>query len=135
MKKIQAIQTEKAYDNAHAKQLALEERKPASELLDPGSQWPTNGSISFSNVTARYRKELDLVLKDVSFHVKSGQKVGICGRTGSGKSSMMLTLFRVLELEQGSIHISGVDVRHALPFLVAINLPLTNLHARSRASG
>ena len=75
------------------------------------------------------------MLKDVSFHVKSGQKVGICGRTGSGKSSMMLTLFRVLELEQGSIHISGVDVRHGLPFLVAINLPLTNLHARSRASG
>ena len=50
------------------------------------------------------------MLDDVSFSVTSGQKVGVCGRTGSGKSSLMLTLFRVLELDGGSISIDGLDI-------------------------
>ena len=57
------------------------------------------------------RKGLELVLDGVSFEVEGGQKVGVCGRTGSGKSSLMLTLFRILELAAGSIVIDGVDIR------------------------
>ena len=74
---------------------------PARKLSEAPSNWPSRGAIEFHRVCARYRKELGLVLDDVSFSVKSGQKVGVCGRTGSGKSSLMLTLFRVLELDGG----------------------------------
>eukprot|EP00644_Phytophthora_capsici_P001159 jgi/Phyca11/511477/fgenesh2_kg.PHYCAscaffold_86_\ len=59
----------------------------------------------------RYRDDLPLVLKGVSFTVKSGEKVGICGRTGSGKSSLMSVLFRVVEIPQtGRVLIDGVDI-------------------------
>ena len=72
--------------------------------------WPERGAVSFRGVTVRYRAELPLVLRDVSFEVNAGWKVGIVGRTGSGKSSLGLTLFRLLEAEQGSIRIDDVDI-------------------------
>ena len=72
--------------------------------------WPQRGAVSLKNVSARYRPGLDLVLDSVSFEVVAGQKIGVVGRTGSGKSSMMLTLFRILELAEGSISIDGVDI-------------------------
>ncbi|ETV90679.1 hypothetical protein H310_14573 [Aphanomyces invadans] len=58
----------------------------------------------------RYRSHLDLVLKNVSFTVQAGEKVGICGRTGSGKSSLMAALFRMVEATDGRIRIDGVDI-------------------------
>ena len=79
------------------------EHDPAAPLSDPSHQiitapptWPARGVVSFKGVSTRYRPGLDLVLDDVSFEVAAGQKIGVCGRTGSGKSSLMLTLFRVL---------------------------------------
>ncbi len=72
--------------------------------------WPELGAVSFRGVGARYREELPLVLQDVSFDVAPGWKVGIVGRTGSGKSSLGLTLFRLLELSSGSIRIDDVDI-------------------------
>jgi ATP-binding cassette subfamily C (CFTR/MRP) protein 1 len=63
----------------------------------PSEFWGTEGSVTFDHVYLRYREGLDLVLKDVSFHVKAGEKVGIVGRTGSGKSTVMLALFRMIE--------------------------------------
>ena len=57
----------------------------------------------FKDVTARYRENLELVLKGVSFKVDAGEKIGICGRTGSGKSTLMVTLFRMIEIAEGSI--------------------------------
>lgn len=77
---------------------------------DPGPQWPRQASVSFNNVCARYRPGLPLVVKDLTFHVQPGQKVGVIGRTGAGKSSVMLLLFRILELESGKIAIDGVDI-------------------------
>ena len=59
--------------------------------------WPQHGQISFKNYSARYREGLDLVLKDVSFDVQPGAKVGVVGRTGAGKSSLTLALFRIIE--------------------------------------
>jgi ABC-type multidrug transport system fused ATPase/permease subunit len=58
----------------------------------------------------RYRPELDLCLKEVSFKIKGGERVGVCGRTGAGKSSLTLALFRILEAAAGRIYIDGVDV-------------------------
>jgi ABC-type branched-subunit amino acid transport system ATPase component len=76
----------------------------------PSAEWPQRGAISFRGVTARYRPELDPVLRSVSFEVAGGQRIGVCGRTGSGKSSLMLALFRIIELEEGRVEIDGVDV-------------------------
>jgi ABC-type multidrug transport system fused ATPase/permease subunit len=60
----------------------------------PHDQWPQHGSIVIKDLVVRYRPELPAVLKGVSFTVAPGQKLGICGRTGCGKSTLMLALFR-----------------------------------------
>lgn len=73
--------------------------------------WPQSGTVVFDNVSMRYRADLPLVLKRVSFAIASGEKVGICGRTGSGKSSLMSVLFRVVEIPtSGRVLIDGVDI-------------------------
>ncbi|KAJ3317330.1 hypothetical protein HDV06_001706 [Boothiomyces sp. JEL0866] len=79
---------------------------------DPdASKWPSFGAISVRNVTMAYPSRPDLpVLKNISFEIKAGEKVGIIGRTGSGKSSLMTALFRIVELSAGSISIDGVDI-------------------------
>lgn len=59
---------------------------------------------------ARYKVELGDVLRGVNINIKGGEKVGIVGRTGSGKSTLFLTLLRILEAHQGNILIDGVDI-------------------------
>ncbi|GFO38362.1 canalicular multispecific organic anion transporter 1 [Plakobranchus ocellatus] len=76
----------------------------------PPSRWPDQGRISFVHYSTRYRPQLDLVLKSLSLSVKAGQKIGIVGRTGAGKSSLSLALFRVIEAAGGSIVIDDVDI-------------------------
>lgn len=61
-------------------------------------------------MSLRYRPDTDLVLKNVNFNIEGGMKVGVVGRTGAGKSTIALTLSRILELESGSIEIDGVDI-------------------------
>lgn len=75
----------------------------------PRDNWPENGEIQFKNLYMRYRSELPYVLTDYSVHVKCGEKIGICGRTGAGKSTIMTALYRLSEPEEGSIHIDGMD--------------------------
>jgi ATP-binding cassette subfamily C (CFTR/MRP) protein 1 len=58
----------------------------------------------------RYRPDLDLCLRDVSVHFKGGERIGVVGRTGAGKSSLTLALFRILEAAEGKISIDGVDI-------------------------
>eukprot|EP00928_Gymnodinium_smaydae_P031980 TRINITY_DN23293_c0_g1_i1.p1 TRINITY_DN23293_c0_g1~~TRINITY_DN23293_c0_g1_i1.p1 ORF type:complete len:1367 (-),score=172.97 TRINITY_DN23293_c0_g1_i1:180-4280(-) len=84
----------------------------ASHVCNPqlADTWPT-GEIELRNVCARYRPELPLVLKNVSLRISPGERVGICGRTGSGKSTMGLLLFRIVEIESGSIFFDGQDTR------------------------
>lgn len=74
--------------------------------------WPSQGSVVFNNVQLRYGEELPQVLKGISFSVKPGMRVGICGRTGSGKSSTVQALFRAVDssLIQGKITIDSVDI-------------------------
>ncbi|CAH1793467.1 unnamed protein product, partial [Owenia fusiformis] len=80
------------------------------ENSKPPPAWPQEGAIAVDNYSVRYREGLDLVLKDVSFNVQPGEKVGIVGRTGAGKSSLTLALFRILEPANGSIIIDGKDI-------------------------
>jgi ABC-type multidrug transport system fused ATPase/permease subunit len=73
------------------------------------STWPENGSIEFQNVEMRYRPGLPLVLNGISVSIQGGQRIGICGRTGSGKSSLTLALLRIAEFS-GLIKVDGVDI-------------------------
>ena len=76
------------------------------------SGWPWRGTIQFNNVSMRYSPTTPLVLKGVNLTVAAGTTLGVVGRTGSGKSSLLLTLFRLSEIEgDGSIEIDGVDIR------------------------
>jgi len=74
------------------------------------SDWPSNGEIAFSSVTLRYRPNLPLVLKGLNFKIPSMSKVGVVGRTGAGKSTLMISLLRLVEISGGSIEIDGVDI-------------------------
>eukprot|EP00798_Chlamydomonas_sp_ICE-L_P013600 gene13600-19473_t len=76
--------------------------------MDPN--WPKFGGIKVDNLHMRYRADMPLVLKGISFNINPGDKVGLVGRTGSGKSSLLLVMLRMIELEKGSIVIDGVDI-------------------------
>lgn len=91
----------------------------------PPAYWPHEGGVEFKNYSTRYRPELDLVLKDINLSIKSQEKIGIVGRTGAGKSSLTLALFRIIEAAQGCIDIDDVntssiglaDLRHRLSII------------------
>lgn len=73
--------------------------------------WPSRGAIAFQNVSASYKSGGDLVVKNLSMNIAPGEKVGICGRSGSGKSSLITSLFRMLELTpESEITIDGIDI-------------------------
>jgi len=76
----------------------------------PPSHWPAEGRMEFKDVVFKYRPELPHVLKGLSMSIQAGEKVGIVGRTGAGKSSIMTALYRLVELTSGSISIDGVDI-------------------------
>ncbi|XP_027340342.1 ABC transporter C family member 12-like isoform X3 [Abrus precatorius] len=80
------------------------------ETNRPPPGWPTSGSIEFEDVVLRYRPELPPVLHGFSFTVPPTEKIGVVGRTGAGKSSMLNALFRIVELQTGKIIIDGYDI-------------------------
>ena len=87
----------------------LDEEAPL-KLRQVEDSWPQAGSITFDNVQMRYRAELPLVLQGLSMHVQGGERIGIVGRTGAGKSSIMSALFRLTELSGGQISIDDIDI-------------------------
>jgi ATP-binding cassette, subfamily C (CFTR/MRP), member 1 len=87
----------------------LEEEAP-EHTIDVRPSWPEKGEIVFDKVEMRYRANLPLVLKGMSIHVQGGERIGIVGRTGAGKSSIMSALFRLVELSSGHIVIDGLDI-------------------------
>ena len=72
--------------------------------------WPQNGKIQFIDYSVKYRPDTEIVLSDLNFTIESGNKVGIVGRTGSGKSTITLCLFRILEALKGKILIDDIDI-------------------------
>ncbi|KAG0350280.1 hypothetical protein BG005_010189 [Podila minutissima] len=88
----------------------LDQEPPAEkpESKPPG-YWPEHGEIVFKNVSMRYRPELPLVLNNVSFDIQAGDKIGVVGRTGAGKSSLIQALFLLVLPETGEIRIDGVE--------------------------
>jgi ATP-binding cassette, subfamily C (CFTR/MRP), member 4 len=88
---------------------------PESPLLPeeknkPAPEWPDQGEIEFTKVNLRYSEDGDFVLKDISFQVKAKEKIGIVGRTGAGKSSLIQALFHLAPVE-GDIAIDGVNTK------------------------
>lgn len=89
-----------------------------------GKSWPDRGCVEFEALSVRYRKTLPLALNQATFHIPGGARVGIVGRTGSGKSTVVQTLFRLLEAEEGTLKIDGLDVSrlglHALRTKISV---------------
>eukprot|EP00878_Enallax_costatus_P033713 GHUV01037265.1.p1 GENE.GHUV01037265.1~~GHUV01037265.1.p1 ORF type:complete len:383 (+),score=36.29 GHUV01037265.1:122-1270(+) len=83
----------------------------AAAIIDPRppGAWPQAGAVQAVQLVVKYRPELPPVLKGISFSVNSGEKVGICGRTGCGKSTLMMVLFRMVEPSGGAILIDGLE--------------------------
>ncbi|GAA5860817.1 hypothetical protein JCM3774_003151 [Rhodotorula dairenensis] len=77
----------------------------------PPPGWPSQGRISMRNVVIRYRPELPAVLRNLTLEIGAGEKIGVVGQTGAGKSTLTQALFRILELSEGSIEIDGIDIR------------------------
>ncbi|KAI8098172.1 uncharacterized protein B0P05DRAFT_520779 [Gilbertella persicaria] len=88
------------------------DQEPPAQIKDhrPPAAWPTTAAIEVKDLVIRYAPELDPVLHGVSFATRPHEKIGIVGRTGSGKSTMALSFFRFLEASSGSISIDGIDI-------------------------
>ncbi|XP_014786272.1 multidrug resistance-associated protein 1 [Octopus bimaculoides] len=85
----------------------------AAWILDdhrPDQNWPQAGEVVLKDYSTRYRPGLELVLKGVSCHIYSGEKIGIVGRTGAGKSSLTLSLFRIIEAAKGAIIVDKENI-------------------------
>lgn len=75
---------------------------------DPPSSWPTSGSVAFRNYSASYTEAGKSVLNGINLEITAGEKIGLCGRTGSGKSSLVATLFGLLHQQNGEILIDNI---------------------------
>lgn len=92
------------------------DRKGLQRRLGAPLQWPTTGAVEFDHVFFRYETEQDdddlstCALKDVSFSISGGEKIGVVGRTGSGKSSLAMAMLQMHSLPRGRILIDGADI-------------------------
>lgn len=108
-------QTVEVETNIVSVERVLEYARLPSEAPDriskhrPKINWPASGAVDFNNYSARYRPGLDLVLKNININIKSHEKIGVVGRTGAGKSSLTLALFRIIEPDTGNISIDGLN--------------------------
>ena len=88
----------------------LASEPPSTEHGKPPAAWPTDGDVEVKDLSVKYALDGPNVLSNVSFSIKSKERVGICGRTGSGKSTLCLTLLRFTNKVNGSIMINGIDI-------------------------
>ncbi|KAF1919049.1 hypothetical protein BDU57DRAFT_490977 [Ampelomyces quisqualis] len=97
------------------------ETEPMARGIPPAAIWPTSGTIEFEDLVVSYDSQLPPVLKSISLHIRHGERIGVVGRTGAGKSTFAQTLFRTLEPQSGRIKIDGVDTS---------SVPLSDLRSR-----
>ncbi|KFY47652.1 hypothetical protein V495_01884 [Pseudogymnoascus sp. VKM F-4514 (FW-929)] len=90
--------------------LNVENENQEGEVGIVAEDWPQWGGVVFKNISASYDESLGPVLNDISFSIQPGEKMAICGRTGSGKSSLISTILRMLEIDSGLITIDDVDI-------------------------
>jgi len=80
------------------------------DIREPPASWPLAGSISIRNLSAAYMIDGKSVVQNLSITIKAGERIGLCGRTGSGKSSLVATLFGLLVKQEGDIEIDGIGI-------------------------
>jgi ATP-binding cassette, subfamily C (CFTR/MRP), member 1 len=90
--------------------LPTEDEKCGDILEECPDDWPVNGEIVFKNFYMTYRSDYMPALKNISLTIKGGQKVGIIGRTGAGKSSLISALIRIIKQSEGTLTIDGQDI-------------------------
>lgn len=93
------------------------EKNYTSEPIELSEDWPNSGELEFKNVSLRYADHLPLVLKNVSFKIKSGSRVGLVGRTGSGKSTIFQSVYRFVDIVSGEILFDGKSI-HGIPLKI-----------------
>ena len=102
----------------------------------PEKTWPQVGMMEFEDYGMRYREDTPLVVENISVKVDGGQKVGIVGRTGAGKSTLTVALFRLVEAALGKIKIDGKDIskiglhdlREKLTIIPQVNTLVNDYH-------
>eukprot|EP00058_Branchiostoma_floridae_P020303 XP_002605793.1 hypothetical protein BRAFLDRAFT_58591 [Branchiostoma floridae] len=102
-------------------EMPIEPYRKTEGNVEPHREWPGHGEIVLENLSTRYAPDLPAVLREVDLRIKPGEKVGICGKTGSGKSSLSMALFRMIDNFQGKIVIDGIDIA---------DVPLNTLRSR-----
>ncbi|KAK4100650.1 P-loop containing nucleoside triphosphate hydrolase protein [Parathielavia hyrcaniae] len=99
--------------NMNAAERIIEYTELPTEALggaSPPAAWPTEGRIEVNDLVVAYAPDLPPVLKGLTFSINRNERIGVVGRTGAGKSSLTLALFRFLEARSGSIHVDGLDI-------------------------
>ncbi|OKL64198.1 hypothetical protein UA08_00273 [Talaromyces atroroseus] len=87
----------------------IEQEAPA-HTIDTPKEWPSKGEVIFQNAHLRYRPGLPYALQQFNLHIQPGERIGIVGRTGAGKSTIIMALYRMVELSVGSITLDGIDI-------------------------
>ncbi|CAN0142706.1 unnamed protein product [Ectocarpus sp. 6 AP-2014] len=105
----QMVSVERVLSYCRVPQEASLESEPGCQ---PADGWPAKGNIEVRDLSMRYREDLPPVLKGLTLSIKGGSRVGVVGRTGAGKSSLIAALFRLVEYDRdrGGIEIDGVDI-------------------------
>ncbi|KAJ5496675.1 ABC transporter integral membrane type 1 [Penicillium fimorum] len=102
---IGAVSRVKVYEATTEAEESIVDRMPSLP-----TEWPYSGAIEFSDVVARHCTSLPPVLKGISMTIQAGEKIAICGPSGSGKTTLVLALLGMIQFEQGSIYIDGLDL-------------------------
>lgn len=104
------IKAEEGYRGLNILEKALRAKKSIGIDMKKLS-WPQNGDLEIKNLSIRYRKDLDYVVKNLSLSIKSGTKIGIVGRTGAGKTTLISSIYRTFDDYLGDIIFNGKEIR------------------------
>ena len=131
VKDLQKLSKESSNDNDQSPIPALMAVKAKGGVETLDKTWPSKGNITLNNLKMRYRPENPLVINGLDIHINGGERVGVVGRTGSGKSSLMLTLLRIVE---PALFTDGDEEKYQAPILIddvdVLRIGLTDLRSK-----